>query len=78
MAIIEAEIIYDKAKAEIETEFLALIEEASLYPALLTENYLKFLATDAFTSNATIYLGDKMPTAQVNFPQAAPAHTVQW
>lgn len=70
MAKIEAEIIYDKAKAEIETEFLTLFEEATLYPALLTENYLKFLAADAFTSNATIYLGDKVPTAQAVFPTA--------
>ena len=74
MAKIEAEIIFDKAKAEIDTEFLALEEEAQLYPALFTADYLRYMAQDAFTSNATINVGDKVPSTHVHIPQSVSAH----
>ena len=40
MAVIEADMYFEKAKTEIETEFLAAIEEASLYSELYSEEYL--------------------------------------
>ena len=63
--------IFEKAKAEIDTDFLVLFEEAKMYPDLLTEKYLKYLATDAYTSNATIYTGDQIPNVQMDFKRAS-------
>lgn len=57
MAIIEAQMIEEKFKAQIDTEFLAALEEAELIPHLYTDKYLSYLASDAFTSNATITVG---------------------
>jgi hypothetical protein len=68
MAKIEGEMIFDKAKAQIDTEFLASFEEAENYPILYTPEYLSFLASDALTSNVTINLGDKVPNIQVKSP----------
>ena len=65
MTKIEGEIIFEKAKAEIDTQFLAAFEEASLNPMLYTKDYLGYLAGEAFTSNATIYLGDQIPDAMI-------------
>lgn len=64
MAKIEGEMIFEKAKTQIETEFLAAFEEAENYPILYTDTYLSFLATDALTSNATFVLGDQIPNIQ--------------
>lgn len=50
--------IYEKAKTQIETEFLAAFEEAQNYPILFTNTYMSFLASDALTSNVTIVVGD--------------------
>ncbi len=61
MALIEGEMIYDKAKTQIETEFMAAFEEAANYPILFTDAYMSFLATDALTSNVTLILGDQIP-----------------
>jgi hypothetical protein len=36
---------------------LAAFEEAELLPSLYTEKYLAFLASDAFSSNATFVIG---------------------
>lgn len=57
MAIIEAQMIEEKFKAQIDTEFLASLAEAELIPALYTDRYLQFLATDAFSSNVTLTIG---------------------
>lgn len=66
MAEIEGEMIYEKEKTKIETEFLAAFEEATMYPALLTEQYLNYLAYDALTSNLTLVMGDKVPNVEIN------------
>lgn len=66
MAEIEGEMIYEKEKTKIETEFLAAFEEAKMYPALLTEEYLNYLAYDALTSNLTLVMGDKVPNVEIN------------
>ena len=58
--------IYEKEKTKIETEFLASFEEATMYPALLTEKYLNYLAYDALTSNVTLIMGDKVPNVELN------------
>lgn len=63
MALIEADMIFEKAKTEIETEFLTSIEEAKLYPFLYTTDYLKFLAADAYTSNVELTIGERIPNA---------------
>jgi hypothetical protein len=65
MAKIDGEMIFDKAKTQIETEFLAAFEEAENYPILYTDTYMSFLATDALTSNATFILGDQIPNIQL-------------
>lgn len=57
MAIIDATMIYEKAKTQIDTEFLAALEEAELLPQLYTDKYLLFLASDAYSSNATFTVG---------------------
>ena len=57
MAIIEAQMIEDKFKAQIDTEFIASLAEAELIPALYTDQYLHYLASDAFSSNATLNIG---------------------
>ncbi len=36
-----------------------------MYPILLTDEYMSFLAYDAFTSNATFIFGDQIPNIQV-------------
>lgn len=66
MGRIEGEMIYEKAKTQIETEFMAAIEEAEQYPYLYTPEYISFLATDALTSNATLIVGDKVPNIQLS------------
>ena len=53
--------IFEREKTKIDTEFLPLIEEAELYSELYTEDYLKFLATDAYTSNIDLRIGNKIP-----------------
>ncbi len=53
--------IFEKEKTKIETEFLAAFEEATMYPALLTDKYLNYLAYDALTSNVTLIMGDRIP-----------------
>lgn len=58
MAKIEGQMIYEKAKTHIDTEFLAAFEEAENYPILFTDTYMSFLASDALTSNATFIIGD--------------------
>ena len=65
MAVIEADMIFQKAKTQIETEFLALIEQAQLYPSLYTKEYLKFLASDAYTSNVDLTVGNKIPNGVI-------------
>ena len=45
-----------------ETEFLAALQQASLYPQLLTPDYLRYLAIQALTSNLTLSAGDKVPS----------------
>lgn len=65
MAKIEGEMIFEKAKTQIETEFLAAFEEAENYHILYTNTYLSFLATDALTSNTTFVLGDQIPNIQL-------------
>lgn len=65
MARIEGEMIFEKAKTQIETEFMAAFEEAEMYPVLFTDQYMSFLATDALTSNATFMLGDEIPNVQL-------------
>jgi len=37
-----------------------------MYPALLTEKYLNYLAYDALTSNVTLIMGDKVPNVELN------------
>ena len=58
--------IYEKAKAQIDTEFMSAMEEAKNYEVLFTEEYLSFLATDALTSNVTLVLGDRIPNIQLS------------
>lgn len=58
--------IYEKAKTQIDSEFMAAIEEAKNYPILYTDSYLKYLATDAITSNLTLILGDEIPNIQLS------------
>ena len=65
MAMIEAEMIYEKAKTQIDTEFLSAIEEAKNYAILFTPAYLSHLVTDALTSNVTLILGDEIPNVQI-------------
>ena len=65
MARIEGEMIFEKARTQIETEFMAAFEEAEMYPVLFTDQYMSFLATDALTSNATYVLGDEVPNVQL-------------
>jgi hypothetical protein len=66
MARIESEMIYEKAKTQIDNEFMADIEEAKNYPILFTDSYLKYLATDAITSNLTLIVGDQIPNIQLS------------
>lgn len=66
MAEIEGEMIYEREKTRIETEFLASFEEAKLYPVLLTAKYLNYLAYDALTSNLTMVMGDRVPNIELN------------
>jgi hypothetical protein len=37
------------------------LEEADLYPELLTDDYLRFLAGEALTSNLVITAGSQVP-----------------
>lgn len=53
--------IFEKEKTQIDTQFLAALEEAELYPQLYSEKYLTFLASDAYSSNATYTIGSKVP-----------------
>ena len=57
--------IFDKAKAQIDTEFLAALQETKNYPILYTPEYLNYLAEDAFTSNVTFILGNEIPNIQL-------------
>jgi len=57
--------IYEKAKAQLDTEFLAAIEESKNYRLLFTPEYLSYLATDALTSNLALILGDQIPNIQI-------------
>lgn len=61
MAVIEADMIFDRERTKIDTEFLPLIEEAVLYKDLYSDEYLKFLSTDAYTKNLQITVGNKIP-----------------
>ena len=36
-----------------------------MYPTLLTDKYLNFLAYDALTSNLTLVMGDKVPNIEL-------------
>jgi hypothetical protein len=65
MAKIEGEMIYEKAKTQVDTEFMAALEESKNYPTLYTDKYLSFLATDALSSNVTLILGDEIPNIQL-------------
>ena len=65
MAKIEGEMIFEKSKTQIDTEFMAAIDEARNYHILYTPKYLSFLATDALTSNLTLTMGDKIPNIQL-------------
>lgn len=65
MAVIEATMIYEKAKTQIDTQFLSALEEAQLYPSLYTEKYLTFLAADAYSANATFTVGQKIPNINI-------------
>lgn len=64
MARIEGEMIYEKAKTQIETEFLAAMDEARNYNVLFTDKYMSYLATDALTSNVNLILGDQIPNIE--------------
>lgn len=66
MAKIEAEMIFEKAKTQIDTEFLTATEESRNYPNLFTPAYMSYLATDALTSNLTLVLGDQIPNIQIS------------
>ena len=57
--------IEEKFKAQIDTEFLASLAEAELIPALYTDQYLHFLASDAFSSNITLTVGEKIPNVNI-------------
>lgn len=61
MAEIEAAMIYEKAKAQIDVDFLAAEQQADLLPLLYNKKYLKFLAKDAFSSNVNFTVGKKIP-----------------
>lgn len=65
MAKIEAQIIEEKFKAETETEFLTSFAQAELYPTLYTPAYLNYLAQEAYTSNMTLIVGDKVPNIEI-------------
>jgi hypothetical protein len=66
MARIEGEMIYEKVKTQIDTEFMSAMEEAKNYQILFTPEYLSFLATDALTSNLKLVLGDEIPNIQLS------------
>ena len=66
MATIEATMIYEKAKTQIDTEFLADLEEAELYPQLYNEKYLTYLASDAYSTNVTFTIGQKVPNINIS------------
>jgi hypothetical protein len=61
ISAIEGEMMFDKAKTQIEAEFLAAFEEAENYHLLFTDAYMSFLATDALTTNVTLIIGDQIP-----------------
>lgn len=65
MAEIEGEMIFEKEKTKIETEFLASFEEAKLYPQLYTDKFISYLAYDALTTNVTLTVGNKIPNIMV-------------
>ena len=66
MAKIEGDMIFEKAKTQIETEFMAAFEEAKNFPILFTDSYMSFLATDALSSNTTFIIGDEIPNVQIS------------
>ena len=66
MARIEGEMIYEKAKTQIDTEFMSALEETKNYKILFTDKYMSYLATDALTSNVTLVLGDEIPNVQIS------------
>ena len=61
MAIIEADIFLDRAKAETDAKFFAAVKEVELAPRLYTPEYLSFKGVSAFTENVTMVLGDSIP-----------------
>jgi hypothetical protein len=61
LAMIEAEISLDRAKAETDAQFLASTKEVELAPRLYTPEYLGFKGVSAFTENVTMILGDRIP-----------------
>lgn len=65
ISVIEGEMMLDKAKTQIEAEFLAAFEEAENYEILFTDAYMSFLVTDALTSNVMLILGDQIPNIEL-------------
>lgn len=65
MGMIESEMIFEKAKTQVDTEFLSAIEEAKNYGILYTDKYLSYLASNALTSNLTLILGDQIPNIEL-------------
>jgi len=61
LAVIEAEIYYERAKAETDARFLAAIKEVELAPRLYTPEYLSYKGVSAFTENVTMVLGESIP-----------------
>ena len=61
LAVIEAEIYYERAKAETDARFLAAIKEVELAPRLYTAEYLSYKGVSAFTENVTMVLGESIP-----------------
>lgn len=51
----------EREKALINSEFAAAFEEAELYQELFTDDYLRFLAGEALTTNLTITAGSEVP-----------------
>jgi len=69
MAKIEADTIVQREKALVNAEFSAAFEEAELYNELFTDDYLRFLAGEALTSNLTITAGSQVPNLVPNLKQ---------
>lgn len=61
LAVIEAEIYFERTKAETDAKFLASIKEVELAPRLYTPEYLGYKGVSAFTENVTMVLGESIP-----------------